>query len=857
MQPYDSALSDPFDPGVREETEPPSSRDDNDAIIRRERLTLSQLTEAVEITIDGQSPPRTVYRATRATDFLGNERRESDGQPILRDTTIYDVAALIWPKEELNRRIPVLCHREHLEPVGLCRMCSVHIRTKGRDGRKLVPACQHRVENGMQVITRGYQGGERNDSRAADRVRQAVNVLTQLLVADHCHEDSLGLKERYDNELEKVAAGLPTPLRNLPGTSRGRNQALHPRSRRLELNTIQPPDVDTQTLPYLSRSILVDHDNCILCDRCVRSCAQVKKFEIIGHTGKGHRTRISFDLDQTMNHSNCTQCGECATACPTGALVFRRRVAPTAWSGIEEWQKVFDPDTGTSHSVVNKDFNVPLPADLLDARTVQNLTLLPEGGQPYQPFREIPYAYLKWNEGAVRQRTVTKNEPLARQGEYASTAFLVEKGNYQIIDDPPLPSSRLLALFSRWRSERRGKFVALRSSNDLILGEMACLTGRARGRSIRADSDGVVYEVARNLVDMMLRTRTMREKLDQVYRERATEDCLSNSQIFKELGDEQMALLRKCFVANSQIHHCEPGTRIVTEGEPAMDFYVIRLGFAQVTRSAEGRELHMDLLGEGQHFGEIALLWDYWANRPRGEQYKNQFSRRRRTSSVTALDHVELLRVNGQAFVDFLARPESSGILDAIAESCIDLLEKNKERDRLRLSEDLETEYVRQGLFQGKKLLVLDLERCTRCDECTRACADSHGDGHSRLLREGLRFDRFLVATCCRSCYKPYCLDGCPVDAIHRKGSNLEVVIDDHCIGCGLCERNCPYGAIQMVQVKPGAIRQRAVNCDLCQGDSKLVPVGSDPFCVRACPHDAAFRMSGQELIQELRRRSS
>jgi Fe-S-cluster-containing hydrogenase component 2 len=160
-------------------------------------------------------------------------------------------------------------------------------------------------------------------------------------------------------------------------------------------------------------------------------------------------------------------------------------------------------------------------------------------------------------------------------------------------------------------------------------------------------------------------------------------------------------------------------------------------------------------------------------------------------------------------------------------------------------------EYVNQGLFQGQKMLALDLVSCTRCDECTRACADSHPDGHARLLREGLRFGDFLVATSCRSCHTPYCMDGCPVDAIHRKGDHLEVTIENHCIGCGLCERNCPYGAIQMVP--RGALRggdsltvaaRRAVNCDLCDG--------GEPYCVQACPHDAAFRWDGPTLLNEV-----
>src|SRR5205085_2963246 len=103
-------------------------------------------------------------------------------------------------------------------------------------------------------------------------------------------------------------------------------------------------------------------------------------------------------------------------------------------------------------------------------------------------------------------------------------------------------------------------------------------------------------------------------------------------------------------------------------------------------------------------------------------------------------------------------------------------------------------EFLSQGLMNAQSLLVLDLEKCTRCDECTKACADTH-DGVSRLIREGLRFDKFLVASSCRSCLDPYCLVGCPVDAIHRRPregdtQSLEIVIEDWCIGCGQCEKN-------------------------------------------------------------------
>jgi Fe-S-cluster-containing hydrogenase component 2 len=236
-----------------------------------------------------------------------------------------------------------------------------------------------------------------------------------------------------------------------------------------------------------------------------------------------------------------------------------------------------------------------------------------------------------------------------------------------------------------------------------------------------------------------------------------------------------------------------------------------------------------------------------------------------RTSTCAALDDVELVCIRGEHFRELVA--DSSELRDRLLERAKKLLGRDAAAKRW-LDKPL-GDFLEQGLFNAQKLLVLDLESCTRCDECTKACADTHG-GVTRLIREGLRFDKFLVASSCRSCLDPYCLVGCPVDAIHRKQrdegpdredlpASLEIVIDDRCIGCGLCARNCPYGNISLHDTpdqredpsEPGrsiAVQQtKAVTCDLCRD---VVGADQDPSCVYACPHNAAFRMSGRELIK-------
>jgi len=109
----------------------------------------------------------------------------------------------------------------------------------------------------------------------------------------------------------------------------------------------------------------------------------------------------------------------------------------------------------------------------------------------------------------------------------------------------------------------------------------------------------------------------------------------------------------------------------------------------------------------------------------------------------------------------------------------------------------LSDRFQRLGLIQGQRLMLIDLDRCTRCDECVRACVDTHDDGQTRLFLDGPHFGKYLIPTSCRSCLDPVCMVGCPVGSIHR-GNNGQIVIEDWCIGCGLCSQQCPYGSIRM-----------------------------------------------------------
>jgi Fe-S-cluster-containing dehydrogenase component len=145
--------------------------------------------------------------------------------------------------------------------------------------------------------------------------------------------------------------------------------------------------------------------------------------------------------------------------------------------------------------------------------------------------------------------------------------------------------------------------------------------------------------------------------------------------------------------------------------------------------------------------------------------------------------------------------------------------------------------------------MAIDLNRCTRCDDCVRACAATH-DNNPRFLRFGPVHDNIMFAQSCMHCADPVCMIGCPTGAIHRDAFEGDVVINPAtCIGCSACANNCPYGSIRMVEIRDesGNILvasndakpiMKATKCDLC-----LDQYGG-PACERACPHDAMKRIN-------------
>jgi len=111
------------------------------------------------------------------------------------------------------------------------------------------------------------------------------------------------------------------------------------------------------------------------------------------------------------------------------------------------------------------------------------------------------------------------------------------------------------------------------------------------------------------------------------------------------------------------------------------------------------------------------------------------------------------------------------------------------------LKQDLSAKQAKWDTAQN--LLLIDLDLCTRCGECVDACGEVHADGLSRLTLQGPTTGKQWAVQSCRACVDAECLAGCPVNAIGQlNGSGIDIA--EWCIGCGLCEQQCPYDAIHI-----------------------------------------------------------
>jgi len=419
-------------------------------------------------------------------------------------------------------------------------------------------------------------------------------------------------------------------------------------------------------------------------------------------------------------------------------------------------------------------------------------------------------------------RTPKPGQPVFERNDYTNSFYCIVEGTVEVEINPETKQRITLG---------KGEFF----------GEMSLISGRRRSATVFAGQNVVLVETPRRSMNKLINSvGAVKRDIDLVFITRAIQQRFAPSTRAADLAD---------IVADAEIKRFQADEVLFSEGDEGDSLHLVRIGSLTISRTIGGKEIVLSYVPAGNYVGEMALLGDS-----------------KRSATARAAVTTETIRLSAESFKKLLARDPSLRL-------------RLQGEYRLRTAANLAMQsagsggdvisfLMQQGVGEATDVLLIDESLCVRCDNCEKACAETHG-GTSRLDREaGPTFASVHVPTSCRHCEHPHCMKDCPPDAI-RRAPDGEVFIGDNCIGCGNCERNCPYGVIHMSGKKgkkpgllswlmfgagtgPGeapyakdgkASEKKAVKCDMCKG------ISGGPACVRSCPTGAAIRISPEDLI--------
>lgn len=404
-------------------------------------------------------------------------------------------------------------------------------------------------------------------------------------------------------------------------------------------------------------------------------------------------------------------------------------------------------------------------------------------------------------------------------------------------------------------------------------GEMSVLAGVPRSATIKApaDSPAQVLEIQRPALRLLRKLTAFGESLDKSYREHSRDSMIEDLKSRISLTSEMFNELRSIAVFRvfSKNHS------LVREKSQIDRIYLIKQGWLRRARETNGAS-EEDYLGHGFCFGVDGAMknttWPY---------------------SVTLLGRTEALEISIRALRQRVALRESL-VREFSPFSPPPLGARANSKPVVREKEiAAQQSLIATGLVDATNLLVMDMDLCVRCGNCSLACHTIHGQ--SRLMRRGIHVTRLdaprpsavqsvLAPAVCMHCQDPECLTGCPTGAIGRFGLGQIDIDPKSCIGCGDCASQCPYNAISLISRKakppvaktglkeklrdylriapeplPPAVDATedlvAVKCNLCSDRVTLNPAGSKTraySCEENCPTGALARINPRTYFTEI-----
>ncbi|HYV05993.1 MAG TPA: cyclic nucleotide-binding domain-containing protein, partial [Blastocatellia bacterium] len=456
----------------------------------------------------------------------------------------------------------------------------------------------------------------------------------------------------------------------------------------------------------------------------------------------------------------------------------------------------------------------------------------------------------------VRLFSYEPGEAVVSEGEWGGNTFYVVVAGY-------------VDVFVRTPDEQQIKVAELRAGTQF--GEMSVLAGTTRSATIKAPAGAAaqVLEIQRPALRLLRKLPAFGENLDRSYREHGRDAIVEDLKSEFSLTPEMSVELKRSgtFRVYSKNHV------LLREGAAMDRIFLMKRGWLRRVCEGQGVE---DFLGKGYSFGVEGIMkpgaWPY---------------------SVTLMGRSELMEIPIASLRKLVSLRET--LARELAQFAPPALgSRVSSKLKVRTKElSAQQSLIEAGLVDATNLLVMDMDLCVRCGNCSMACHQIHGQ--SRLTRRGIHVTRLdaprasaiqsvLAPAVCMHCQDPECLTGCPTGAIGRFGAGQIDIDSKTCIGCGDCASQCPYNAIALISRKskpadkrPGfAIQLRdflrltaeplppavdstddlvAVKCNLCSDRTTLNPPGSKTpaySCEENCPTGALARINPHEYFTEV-----
>ena len=230
-------------------------------------------------------------------------------------------STILEAAHEVGITIPTLCYLKEIKRVnGACRVCVVEVK----GAKNLLPACVYPVSEGMEVFTN------------TKRVQNARKMNLELILSIH-NQDCMSCVRNGDCELLRLCKQYGVDKSNA-------------------FEGVLPERQDDDSALHLVK----DSSKCIICRRCISTCAENQGVGVINVVERGFNTHIACAFEGKLADSTCIGCGQCITVCPTAALV-ERDDTEKVWAALDDPTRHVVVQTAPSvRAALGEEFGLPI-----------------------------------------------------------------------------------------------------------------------------------------------------------------------------------------------------------------------------------------------------------------------------------------------------------------------------------------------------------------------------------------------------------------------------------------------------------------------------------------------------------------